>query len=292
MTRLRRLLLGALGVVAIGYIGAIALLKWQEPALVFAAQLSVVHPAQDSAMHPITLRSTAGDRLEAVRMAPLSAAGGPRWVLFLHGNASSIWDSVGQRHEILLQQLGYGVLAPDYRGYGRSTGTPTERGLADDAMTAWRYLTDSLRVPAKHIMIVGHSLGAGVATELATHVQAEGLVLIGAFTSVPDLGAEMYPFFPVRWVASAQFANIEKLPRVEMPIAIISAGDDRTIPFRHGMQLYQVAPAPKRFYPVRGGHVEGGFNARGLGSALEWIQQQPPRMPTYASGTGRVSAIE
>jgi hypothetical protein len=110
-------------------------------------------------------------------------------------------------------------------------------------------------VPPDRIIIYGHSLGTGVATELALHVQAAGLILEGAFTSVPDVGQRLYPYLPVRLLATQRFANLEKIGHVAMPKLIMHAGDDEEIPYAHGQALYAAASAPKEWVELKGGHM-------------------------------------
>lgn len=278
----RRLALGALATAVVAYAALLVLLKSRERELVYASAYGTLRPPFDTAMHAVRLPSTDGVTLEALALAPLHPDDRTAWVLLLHGNGSTSWDSVGQHHAQLLHRLGFGVLAPDYRGFGRSTGAPSEAGLYDDGVAAFRFLTDSLRVPAGRILLVGHSLGSGVATELATRVPAGGLALVGAFASVSSVAAMRYPYVPVRLMLAERFENAAKLPRVRMPVAIVHAADDDVVPIVNGEALYAAAPQPKRFYRVRGGHVEGGFSPDALGEALEWIRLQPPPAPSFA----------
>jgi fermentation-respiration switch protein FrsA (DUF1100 family) len=153
------------------------------------------------------------------------------------------------------RRMGLGVLAVDYRGYGQSEGEPSEAGLYLDAQAAYRHLTGALGVPAARVLIYGFSLGSAVAIDLATRVPAAGLMVEGAVLSVPDRGAELYPFLPAHWLARNRFASVDKIARVTMPKLFIHARDDVDIPITHGRRLYELARPPRTFQEVTGGHA-------------------------------------
>ena len=183
--------------------------------------------------------------------APVDSA---RWVLILHGNAGNLATPGRPEHDRQLHDLGLGVLAPDYRGYGESEGKPSEAGLYADARSAYDFLRDSLRIPPNRIVIYGHSLGSAVATQLATSVVAAGLILEGSFTSVADLGQEIYPWVPVRWLSRNRFDSRGRIGKLRMPLLMIHGRDDMTVPVTQGRRLFAAAPEPKTFIEVPGGH--------------------------------------
>lgn len=178
------------------------------------------------------------------------------WMLICHGNYGNIGYGDRPAFYASARDIGLNLFAFDYRGFGASEGAPEEQGLYADAEASYRYLTDSLHVPANRIVIFGHSLGSGVAIELATRVPAAALVVEGAYTSVVDRGQELYPFLPVRFVASQRFASIEKIARVRAPKLFLHSPSDDVIPFAHGQRLFAAATGPRRFVPVVGGHME------------------------------------
>lgn len=190
----------------------------------------------------------------AARTEPSSAGrnGARGVVLFFHGNAGNI----SHRLESLkiFSDLGMETLIFDYRGYGRSQGKPSEAGTYADAEAAWRYLTELRRIPAERIVFFGRSLGAAVAAHLAMRHPPQALILESAFTSVPDLAAELYPFFPVRWLARFAYDTKTYLRSVSCPVLIVHSRDDEIIPFANGQKLYAAAKEPKRFLELQGGH--------------------------------------
>lgn len=178
-----------------------------------------------------------------------------RTLLFFHGNAGNIsgrLESVQQFH-----QLGLNVLIVDYRGYGQSTGSPSEEGLYKDADTCWEHLTDERGIAPDDIGIFGRSMGGGVATWLAARHTPGAVILESVFTNVPDIGAHHYPFLPVRALATNQFDNESRVAEIDVPILVIHSREDRVVPFKLGRRVYEVATEPKQFLEIQGGHNDG-----------------------------------
>ena len=176
-------------------------------------------------------------------------------VLFCHGNAGNISHRLQTMR--LLHELGVNVLIFDYAGYGQSSGQPSEAQLYADARAVWSHLVTDRGLRAEQVVVFGRSLGGGVATQLATEVQAAGLVLESSFTSVSDMGARLYPMFPVRWLVRFRFDNRSKLPNIRSPVMVMHSPDDNTVPFEHGQTLFELATSPKQFFTMSGGHNDG-----------------------------------
>ncbi|MGD9387398.1 MAG: alpha/beta fold hydrolase [Gammaproteobacteria bacterium] len=175
-------------------------------------------------------------------------------LLFFHGNAGNIshrLDSLRIFHE-----LGLSVLIIDYRGYGRSTGRPSEQGTYEDALAAWEYLVDQRRVDPRRIVLFGRSLGGAVAAWLATQHAPRALVVESAFRSVPDLAAEIYWFLPVRLLARIHYPVERLLARVRVPVLVVHSRDDEIIPFHHGEALH-AAGADSDLLVLDGDHNTG-----------------------------------
>lgn len=176
-------------------------------------------------------------------------------LLFFHGNAGNIshrLDSLKIFHD-----LGLNTLIIDYRGYGKSAGSPSEQGTHLDAQAAWIYLTQQRGTEASDIILFGRSLGAAVAARLASEVQPRALIVESAFTSVPDLGAEVYPFLPVRLLSRFHYPARDYIARAPCPTLIVHSRDDEIIPFHHGAALFALAREPKQLLELRGGHNDG-----------------------------------
>ena len=170
-------------------------------------------------------------------------------LLYLHGNGGNI----SHRYEFIneLVQLPVNVLIIDYRGYGKSEGRPSEAGLYMDARAAWDYLTKERAVPASRIVIFGKSLGGAVAVELATKVEACGLVVQSSFTSVADMAGEVLPFVP-RFLIRTKMDSLSKIASVSSPKLFIHSQADEIVPYRLGRRLFDAARPPKQFYEVKG----------------------------------------
>jgi hypothetical protein len=176
-------------------------------------------------------------------------------LLFFHGNAGNIsgrLESVQQFY-----QLGLNVLIVDYRGYGQSTGSPSEEGIYRDAEACWRYLTETKGLAPQKIVVFGRSMGGGPATWLATREQPGAVILESVFTNVPDVGAHHYSFLPVRALATNQFDNESRVAEIKAPKLFVHSQGDRVVPFELGRQVYEAAAEPKQFLEIEGGHNDG-----------------------------------
>lgn len=245
----------------VGYGAAVAGVYVMQPRLLFLPDLPsrTVEREPDAiglAFEPVTIRTSDNVDLDGWYVP----ADNPRGVLlFFHGNAGNISHRLDSLK--IFNDLGLDTLIFDYRGYGRSGGTVSEPGLKRDAEAAWRYLTVERGVPADQIVLFGRSLGAGVAaglaSELATTQSPAGLILESGFISVPDLGAELYPWLPVRLLSRLQFPTADHLKAVSSPVLVVHSRDDEIIPFAHGEALFAAAGEPKRFLELSGGHNNG-----------------------------------
>ncbi len=178
------------------------------------------------------------------------------WLLVCHGNAGNLSQFDRPAHYAGLRQLGLSLFAFDYRGYGESAGTPSERGLYRDADAAYRYLREKLGIPPEQIIVFGHSLGSAVAIDLASRTPVAGLIVEGGLVSVVQRGQELYPFIPVRWIARTRFSSIDKIPQVSAPKLFLHAVADEVIPLRHGRRLFQAAADPKTLVELAGTHSD------------------------------------
>jgi hypothetical protein len=185
-------------------------------------------------------------------------AGGRRGtVLFCHGNAGNL----SGRLEIIAayHELGLSVLIFDYRGYGRSQGRPSEEGTYEDGLAAWRHLTETRGCSPSEIVILGRSLGGAIAAWLAQRHTPGALILESAFTSVPDVGAEVYPYLPVRLLSRFRYNSLARMSEIRCPVLIAHGRDDEMIPFDHGQALFEAAREPKVLMELTGTHNNGFF---------------------------------
>lgn len=205
-------------------------------------------------------------------------------VLLFHGNAGNISHRLDYLR--MFHRLQYAVLIIDYRGYGRSTGTPTEQGTYRDAAAAWKWLTEKRGIAPRDIVLFGESLGAAVASWLAARTEPRALVMGSAFTSLVALGAEAYPFLPVRLVSRFRYDNLAHLENVDVPVLIMHSRDDDIVPFAHGMALFAAAREPKAFIELAGGHNDGFvFMRPAWVHALEAFLERARHRVTAREGT-------
>lgn len=275
-------LVGALVAVVLAYLTALAYLKLNEVSLVFAPNrrvraLPADLPAQVTRIARTTAAGVPGELLVMPRAAASAAA---PWVIFLHGNAANVTSQANVTRYRQLLELGVNVVAPEYPGYGRVDGTPSEAGTVAAARDGWDWLRAS-GVPPARIAIYGWSLGSGVATHLAVDTEERGLVLEGAFTGVDDRASELYPWLPIRWIASHRFASRERIGAVGSPLLLLHARDDQVIPFAHGQHLLALARAPKRLVPLQGGHIvpNEADRARYEGALRAFLDEIFPNRP-------------
>lgn len=175
-------------------------------------------------------------------------------ILFCHGNAGNISRRVYTIQ--FLSELGVNVFMFDYRGYGRSDGSPSEQNVYTDARAAYDWLRQSKKVPAEQIYVFGRSLGGAVAIELAGAVPTAGLIVESAFTSAVDMGRRMYPFMPVGMLTRFKFDSISKIGKLNCPILVTHSPVDELIPYEMGQRLYRAAKSDKRFIDLAGSHNE------------------------------------
>jgi len=182
-------------------------------------------------------------------------------ILFLHGNAGNISHRL--ESIAIFHRLNLSVFIVDYRGYGKSTGQPSERGTYLDARTAWEYLVKQRRLPPSRIVVFGRSLGAAIAAHLARAVAPgpAALILESPFTSAPVLAQRAYPLLPARWLTRFDYATEEYVRAVRSPVLVIHSRDDEIVPFAQGESVFRAAAEPKHFLALGGGHNTGFLEA-------------------------------
>ena len=171
-------------------------------------------------------------------------------LLISHGNAGNI----SHRSELMrrLLRTGFNVLMYDYRGYGKSEGSPNEEGVYKDGRAAFDYVLTLHGVDPKRIVLWGTSLGGAVAVDVATKRPAAALILESAFSSARDLARSVYPFFPARFFLRSQFNSIDKIRNITIPVLSMHGNRDAIIPFALGRKLFDAANEPKQFYEIQG----------------------------------------
>ncbi len=192
-------------------------------------------------------------------------------ILYFHGNGGHI----GYRVERLLRfaREGYGVLMPEYRGYGGNPGTPSESGFYADARAALAFLEHE-GVASNRLVLYGESLGSGVAVELAARHEVAGLILEAPFTSVAEVAQWHFPYVPAARMVIDRFDSRSRIGRVSAPILVLHGERDRIVPVRFGRALFDAAPEPKEgwFVPEAGHEDLARFG--GLDVAVAFIERR------------------
>ncbi len=205
------------------------------------------------AWRDITIPGTDGVQLHGWHV---HADGEPRGtLLFFHGNAGNIshrLDSIALFHE-----LGLEVVIIDYRGYGRSDGRPTSRGLNDDARAAADWVFDELGAAPERTLFFGRSLGGALAATAARHRPPGALILESTFTSAEDMARSLYPIYPARWLVRLDYQTADDLATYQGPVLIVHSPDDEIVPYSHVEGLKAAAPGPVEHLALRGGHNTG-----------------------------------
>ena len=225
--------------------------RWQERSgLFFPARDLYISPAAEGLAFEDVHFDSGGNELHGWYIP----ASGDQVVLWMHGTAGNIADRLDQAVE-MKRALGVASFMFDYRGYGKSTGRPTERGLYEDAEAAFKWLAEVQGFDPDKIILYGHSLGTAVTVDLALSagVRAGGIVLESPFTSAAAMASRLYFGLPVGLVMSVKLDSIGRIGAVKMPILIIHGVRDTVIPFDMGKKLFDAAPEPKTFLPIANG---------------------------------------
>lgn len=175
--------------------------------------------------------------------------------LICHGNAGNLSDRLDLI--MIFHKLNMDVFIFDYRGYGDSTGKPSEVGTYRDALAAWKYLTGVKGVSPESILVYGRSLGGAVAVWLAAEVKASALVLEATFTSAVDMAKERFPIFPADKFCKYKYRSIDALKNIRCPVVVAHCKKDRIVPYKHGRKLFEVANKPKIFVELDAAHASG-----------------------------------
>ncbi len=213
-------------------------------------------------------------------------------LLYLHG---SRWNLTGQLFRIeQLHELGFSVLAIDYRGFGESLGDlPSERSVNQDARIAWQRLEQLQPTPGKRY-IYGHSLGGAVAVDLAEEISqyaetlsrppaAGGLIIESTFTNLADVAASIaHTSLPIRWILSQKFDSLAKIDKVRLPLLIVHGSNDQYVPPRFSEELFEAAHEPKQLLMVEGGTHNNSMRL-GYSQYRRALDKLLGEMPTQAS---------
>lgn len=263
-----RLLIGMLEAAAIVYVGVFVSLAVQQRSMLYQPRKGFVSPALAGLdeLEVLRLKTSDSETLEAWFTAPSNEK--QPLILYFHGNGGSLVDR--ERRFRRLTQHGYGLLAISYRGYGGSSGAPSEEGLLRDAETAYDEARRRGFAPQR-IVIMGESLGTGVATMTAARHDAAALVLDSPFASIVDVASAHFPMFPVGLALRDTFRADEAIAKVRSPILMAVGRRDPVTPAASAQKLFALAQEPKTLIEIpAGGHI--ALDSPGaLEPAMDWI---------------------
>ncbi len=249
--RLMNLALALAIVVVVFYAAALVLLVVSQRSLLFVAARQQISPAEAGLpqAQSLTVATQDGEKLVAWFIPP---RGRQPLIIYFHGNAGHL-PTWAQRFAALTKD-GAGLLAIDYRGYGGSTGAPTEKGLLLDGAAALAE-AKARGYPPERIVLVGESLGSGVAVAVGGSGHFAGIVLEAPYSSIVDVAAARYWMFPVRLLMLDTFHSDRRIGRIHSPLLFLHGTADQTVPIRFGRRLFDLAPEPKRLEVFEGvGH--------------------------------------
>jgi fermentation-respiration switch protein FrsA (DUF1100 family) len=271
MSNLKWLIMYAL----VGYAAVLALLYVTQRAMQYFPERFRTAPAAAGLpqAEELVLDTADGERVIVWHVPP---RGNKPVALYFHGNGGSLRNRVDRFRA--LTEDGSGLVALSYRGYGGSTGTPSEAGLIADALAAYAFT--SARYGSERIVLWGESLGSGVAVALAAQMPVGYLILQSPFTSAADVGAQKYWFVPVRLMMKDQFRSDLRIGKVAAPVLILHGDRDDIVPIALAERLYGLINAPKRFVRMAGvGHNDVG--AQAVEAARQFIGERDPRSTHY-----------
>ena len=270
-----KILLNVLIVLVSVYLAIVLLVFSLQPYLIYFPQTGrdiATTPEQIGLMYESIEFKTRDEKILHGWFVPAPDAEGA--VLFFHGNAGNISHRLD--YLPMFRALKLNTFIFDYRGYGQSSGTPSEAGTYDDAIAAWEYLTEIKGIEPQQIVLYGESLGGAVAAWLAAQKKPAMLVLASVFTSVPDLAETIYPFLPVRRIARFEYNTLKYLDSVNCPVFVAHSPHDEIVPFSHGQRLFHTAAEPKQFLILANGHNDGFIFMR-----REWINSLASFIATH-----------
>ena len=204
-------------------------------------------------------------------------------LLFCHGNAGNICHRI--ENVSFLVKKGISVLLFDYRGYGQSTGKPSERGIYIDGIAAYDYLTASKKFCPEEIAVFGRSLGGAVALEIALQRKVRCLIIESTFTSTRDMSKRMFPFFVFSPFLPHHYHNSRKIRKISVPKLIIHGKNDKIVPFAMGKKLFEQSTGTKEFLPIDGAGHNDTYIIAGepYFDSLSHFITRTPRGHTYGS---------
>jgi pimeloyl-ACP methyl ester carboxylesterase len=265
---IRRLAIGALVAAAALYIAVLALLYIYQQRLIYPGWWNGTAAARPDLSGYRDIAMTTSDGLRGRLLYHPPAPGKPV-ILFFHGNGDDIRGSATIVRRLVA--AGYGAVLPEYRGYNGSPGIPTEQGLYRDARAARTWMAAN-NIGDDRVVVMGYSLGTGVAVEMATEMKPHALVLVAPYVSIAHVVTQRLPWVPGLLV-SERFDSATKIGRIDCPILLVHGADDATIPAENSAMLKAIKPGADRIVFSGVGH-EVAFLELAQNRIAAWLKEK------------------
>ena len=197
---------------------------------------------------PLILKTEDGIELESLLFTHTEKT--KKFVIYFHGNAGNIYDRIEEASEIY--NMGYDLIISGYRGYGRSSGKPSEKGIYIDGRTVLNYAVNTLNYKHENIYVYGRSLGTTVAVEVSQNIKLGGVILITPLTSSDDFAKEKVGSL-LSCFGKGYFQSIKKINNLKSPLLVIHGTKDEVVPYTLGVKLYDAYSGVKEFISINGG---------------------------------------
>ncbi len=232
---------------AITYLAALGMLTFFENRLVYPVPQRLLDSRPPDSVETVYFESADGTKLHGwFHHQP----GNSQTLIYFHGNAEDVdraWRDAARLASIVNADL----LVFDYRGYGLSEGQPSQAGLIADGIAAVEWVTTKTGVDSSQLLLVGRSLGSGVASAVAAQKPPKALVLVCSFNAMVEVAASQYPIFPVRWLMRNRFDSNQALNNALFPVLIVHGTEDSIVPIKFSRSLFDAIPSPhKRFVEI------------------------------------------
>ncbi len=246
--------------VSIAYLIIVVALVLMENQMIYPApKFPAGNWQPDFAHEDIEFSSADGVKIHAWLMQPTEDREIPRHVLYCHGNGENLSHACGHHGLEVIHNLGGNVMVFDYRGYGKSEGSPNEAGIKLDAERALDVFCDRFQIKPSEVILIGQSLGGAVATHLASTRGCKALILQRTFSSLPDVAASKYFWIPVRWLMQNDFNSAAAIEHYTGPLFQSHGEADTIVPIRFGEKIHEkTSHELSRFVRLPGiGHNDG-----------------------------------
>lgn len=262
-----------------GYVSILVLLMLFESKIVYPAPRGGSRLASESMAEDVSFRSADGTRLHGWYFEKPDAAS---TIVFFHGNAESV-DTSGPWICQFASSLNASVFIFDYRGYGKSEGRPSEKGVVEDGVAAIDWLSNRTGLTSDQMVFFGRSLGGGVAIQVAKQKPPRAFVLVSTFSSIVDVACEQFSWLPIRLVMKNRYESEQAITEMDIPILQIHGDRDQTISMNLGKRLNEASPSQHKSFVVAQGK---GHNNLNLESFRQEINDFLPRRPLAPGLTG------